>query len=296
MSGQTVICFGEILWDSLPQAIHPGGAPVNVAYHLNRFGLNAVPVTAVGTDFLGDEMLRRFKYWNVTPEHVGRVDKPTGAVVVDLKENGIPEYRFLDDVAWDFIPLPGALDSLCKPAIAIVFGTLAQRSAHNVRQLANLRAVLSHARHVFDVNLRAPHDDHDAVWRLAKGCDLIKLNDDELGRLMGLRVDSETIGDGARRFAERTACAKVCVTAGSRGAGLWWDGHWHWEPAQPITVRDTVGAGDSFLAALLHGWLVNELAPDANLRRASRVAEFVAGCDGAMPDYRLNERGLPFRP
>ena len=53
-----VLCFGEILWDSLPEGLFPGGAPFNVAYHLRRLGARAVPVTAVGRDTLGDESPR----------------------------------------------------------------------------------------------------------------------------------------------------------------------------------------------------------------------------------------------
>jgi len=293
MSGPTVICFGEALWDSLPRGIFPGGAPINVAFHLTRLGLNAIPVTAVGTDFLGDEFVRRFNYWRVTPEFVGRIDKPTGAVVVDLHEGGVPSYRFLEDVAWDYVPLPEAIRPVCETAAAVVFGTLAQRSATNRAQLVTLRSRLGNARQVFDVNLRAPHDDPETVWRLAKGCDLIKLNHEELLKLLNLVVTTDALKTGAHLLAERTGCPRICVTAGAKGAGLYWADEWHWEPAQPVAVRDTVGAGDSFLAALLDGWLVKGLPPAENLRWASRLAEFVATCDGAMPDYRLNANHVP---
>lgn len=293
MSGPTVICFGEALWDSLPRGIFPGGAPINVAYHLARLGINALPVSAVGRDFLGDEFVRRFKYWRLAPDFMGRVDKPTGAVVVDLSDEGIPSYRFLEDVAWDHIPLPDTMATACETAAAVVFGTLAQRSSVNREHLAELRRRLGNARQVFDVNLRAPHDDPAIVWQLAGGCDLIKLNHEELLRLLNLVVTTDALKTGAHLFAERTGCPRICVTAGSKGAGLYWAGQWYWEPAQPVTVKDTVGAGDSFLAALLEGWLVKGLSPEDNLQRASRVAEFVAGCDGAMPDYRINASGLP---
>lgn len=292
MSGPTVICFGEALWDCLPRGIFPGGAPVNVAYHLRKFGLNALPVTAVGNDFLGDEFVRRFRYWNLPPDFVGRVDKPTGAVVVDISDNGVPEYRFLEAVAWDEIPLPESLRQ--ASASALVFGTLAQRSATNRQRLAELRAWLgSNVRHVFDVNLRAPYDDLQRVWDSAPGCDLIKLNHEELLKLLQLVVTTDALKTGAKLLAERTGCPRICVTAGAKGAGLWWADQWYWEPAQPVVVKDTVGAGDSFLAALLEGWLVRGLAPEENLKRASRVAEFITTCDGAMPPYELNGDALP---
>lgn len=293
MSGHTVICFGEVLWDSLPRGIFPGGAPVNVAYHLRRFGMNAFPVTAVGNDFLGDEFVRRFKYWELPADFVGRVDKSTGAVVVELNDSGVPSYRFLEDTAWDQIPLPASLKPVCETASALVFGTLAQRSATNRRELTRLRGWLKDARQILDVNLRAPYDSPELVWELARGCDLIKLNQEELLKLLGLVVTTEALKTGAKLLAERTGCPRICVTAGAKGAGLWWADQWYWEPAQTVAVKDTVGAGDGFLAALLHGWLVGGLLPEENLKRASRVAEFITTCDGAMPAYVLDTAGRP---
>lgn len=295
MAGRSVICFGEVLWDSLPRGIFPGGAPVNVAYHLNQFGLTAYPVTAVGNDFLGDEFIRRFKYWNMSPKFVGQVDKPTGAVVVDLDENGLPSYKFLENVAWDEIPLPFELTKVCETAAAIVFGTLAQRSEFNREQLVKLRDWLPNARHVFDVNLRAPYDSREVVWDLAKNCDLIKLNHEELLTMLELVVTTDALNIGAKLFAERTGCPRICVTAGSKGAGVWWGDRWFWEPSQKIEVKDTVGAGDSFLGSLMDGWIVKGLTPEENLKRASRVAEFIATCDGAMPSYELSAEGMPVK-
>lgn len=295
MSGHTIVCFGEILWDSLPRGIFPGGAPINVAYHLRQMGMNALPVSAVGWDFLGEEFLRRFKYWNLPADFVGRIKRPTGAVVVDLNESGVPTYRFLEDVAWDYIPVPDALQAEGQTATALVFGTLAQRSPTNRDQLKKLRSWMGNARQVFDVNLRAPYDDPALVWELARGCDLIKLNNEELLRILDLVITSDALKTGAKLFAERTGCPRICVTAGAKGAGLWWADQWYWEPAQPVDIKDTVGAGDSFLAALLQGWLVGGLTPEENLKRASRIAEFVATCDGAMPAYELNSAGIPVR-
>lgn len=295
MSSHTIICFGEILWDCLPRGIFPGGAPVNVAYHLRQFGLRAIPVTAVGNDFLGEEFVRRFKYWDLTSDFVGRIDKPTGAVVVELNDDGVPTYRFLEDVAWDYIPLPEALRKESETATAVVFGTLAQRSKENRNQLSHLRGWMKNARHVFDVNLRAPYDDIDLVWDLAKDCDLIKLNNEELLKLLDIVVTTDSLKTGAKLLSERTGCPRICVTAGGKGAGLWWADQWYWEPTQPVDIKDTVGAGDSFLAALLDGWLVKGLTPDDNLKRASRVAEFIATCDGAMPEYEINSAGMPVR-
>lgn len=81
--------------------------------------------------------------------------------------------------------------------------------------------------------------------------------------------------------------ATVCITAGGEGAGLLDQERWFWEPAVPVAVRDTVGAGDAFLAALIAA-RTRGLEPREALTRACRLGEFVASCDGATPDYDVN--------
>lgn len=284
-----VLCFGEILWDILPQGRFPGGAPINVATHLGRLGLRALPVTAVGRDAPGEELLGRLRELHLETEFVSQVpDKPTGTVQVTLKA-GAPTYEIAPEAAWDWIEIPPALLQLAPRAGALVFGSLAQRGQHNRLGLRALRDRCEAAMQVFDVNLRAPYDVADRVHTLAGGADLIKLNDEELARLLAQPSDSEPVEEAARRFAEKTGCSRICVTAGARGAGLLVDGKWLWADARPVQVRDTVGAGDAFLAALLHGLLASQLEPEMILRRACRLAEFVVSRDGATPIYTVEE-------
>ncbi len=284
-----VLCFGEILWDCLPQDRFPGGAPMNVAYHLARLGLRALPVTAVGRDALGEELLGRLRELGLETDFVSQVpDKPTGTVRVSLEE-GTPKYEIAREAAWDWIEISPALLKLAPRATALVFGSLAQRRQHNRLALKVLRDRCEGALQVFDVNLRAPFDSADLVGALGSGADLIKLNHEELARLLALSADAEPIEPAARRFADRTGCSRICVTAGARGAGLLYDEEWFWAEAEPIQVRDTVGAGDAFLAALLHGLIASQPEPSSILRRACRLAELVASRDGATPSYTVDE-------
>ena len=288
----TVICFGEILWDSLPRGLFPGGAPVNVAYHLKQLGARAVPVTAVGRDVLGDELLRRLQGWGLETEFVAVLpDKPTGLARVTVNDSGSPSFEIVENAAWDWIELTSATLELVKRSRALVFGSLAQRSAHNRRQLAVLRQHATRALKVFDVNLRAPFDPLDRVWELARGTDLIKLNDDELGRLLDRKLAGDRLEEAAREIAKRTGCTQVCVTAGAKGAGWICKGEWFWAAAKPVDVSDTVGAGDAFLAALLQGLLSGRLSPRQNLERACRLAEFVVSKPGATPSYSISLDG-----
>ena len=286
-----VISFGEILWDSLPRGLFPGGAPINVAYHLRQLGAYPIPVTAVGRDQLGEELLQRLKAWGVDISGVSvHPTKPTGLARVTVV-NGSPRFEIVEDVAWDWIELQPAVLEQARKTAAVVFGSLAQRSEYNHQQLADLLNLSSAAFKVFDVNLRPPYDSAERVWSLTKRADLIKLNDQELGRLLNGPAPPADMADAVRRFAGRAGVAKVCVTAGATGAGLLLDGEWYWEAAKPVPVRDTVGAGDAFLAALLSGLLQGINQPEEILRRACRLAEFVVTQDGATPAYNVDAHG-----
>lgn len=286
-----ILCFGEVLWDSLPRGLFPGGAPLNVAYHLRKLGLDPLLVTAVGRDRLGEELLRRLHFWALDAR--GVVEDPersTGLSRVTLVD-GSPEFEIAADAAWDRIKLSPTVVELAAGCAAIVFGSLAQRSPNNRARLATLLELCPAALRVFDVNLRAPFDDSGLVWELSRHADLVKINDHELEALLGEPSLPGEYGEAVRRFADRAGVRQVCLTAGSRGAGLLLDGRWTWRAARPVPVRDSVGAGDAFLAALLFGRLRGDELPERTLRRAGRLARFLVTQDGATPAYRLDSEG-----
>lgn len=289
-----VACFGEILWDCLPRGIFLGGAPLNVAYHLGRLGLAPRMISAVGWDFLGEEAIRRMSAWGFDLSFVARRGNPTGTVRAVLDDGGAARYTFDPSPAWDHISTSLSLVRQTPPPAAFVFGTLALRESGNRGMLTAFLDAWSDSLRVADLNLRPPYDGMEAV-QLALGCaSLVKLNDGELAALVGAGHETPAgIEASARRLAQRHRLGRVCVTAGEKGAGLLWDGHWHWVDAQPINVRDTVGAGDAFLAGLLAGLLAHRESPAEALARACRLGEFVATQDGATPDYRCDVAGRP---
>src|SRR5687768_13404300 len=96
----TVVCFGEVLWDCLPKGLFLGGAPINASYHLAKQGLNVMPVTAVGRDFLGDEAIRRIADWGVDERFIARdAVHATGTVSATLDAAGVATYQIRRDVA-----------------------------------------------------------------------------------------------------------------------------------------------------------------------------------------------------
>jgi len=284
---RTVICFGEILWDFLPAGLFPGGAPFNVAYHLKQLGLEPHLVSAVCRDRLGEELVRRLRHWGLRLDgltwHTGL---PTGYVTATVGTDGNASYDIATGVAWDQIVVTPDTLQAATTADAIIFGSLAQRSPQNRAALDRLLAVIPPAAlRVFDVNLRPPFDDLGLVRDLASRATILKLNDDEAARLCGSQEPpAGHEEDLARDLAARFGNAAVVITCGARGAGLWRGERWLWVPGQPIQVKDTVGAGDSFVAALLSGLLAGH--DDAViLAQACRIGEWVASHDGATPAY-----------
>lgn len=277
-----VVCFGELLWDSLPAALVPGGAPANVAYHLHGQGASTILVSSVGRDTLGDELLRRLHLWGVPAAAVARHDSlPTGRVIATIHPSGDASYEILGPVAWDAIPAPPA--HLLSGARAVVHGSLALRSAANQDALDATLATAPRAWRVFDVNLRQPFDDLDLVAARARGADLLKLNATEAARLAG--PGDPLPAATARRLARRFGARRVCITAGADGAGLLSEDGWTWCPGEPVAVADTVGAGDAFLATLLGRLLAADEPPARSLALACRAGEWVASHRGATPPY-----------
>jgi len=263
-----------------------GGAPLNAAYHLQQHGVRVRPISAVGRDFLGQEALLRLRGWGADTRFVAvRDDRPTGVVRATIDAAGKPHYLIFRSVAWDRIPVPPLL--LRQPApTAVVFGTLALREPGNRTALASLFAGWPDAWRVLDLNLRTPFDRRSAIEFALRRAQVVKLNDEELARLTDRPVGTRRgLERAVRGFAGDRQVARICVTAGSRGAGLLWEGEFFWEAGRKVQVRDTVGSGDAFLGALLASLLGRRLSPARALVRACRMGEWVATQDGPTPPY-----------
>lgn len=292
----SVACFGEILWDSLPDGLFPGGAPFNVAYHLQHHGVTPHVISAVGRDVLGDELLRRMAGWSLPVGTVTRhTQMPTGFVRAHVGDHGDARYEIVTGVAWDEIPATEAAARAMSEARAFVFGSLAQRTPQNRATFVRLLAALPRtALRVFDVNLRPPFDDLGRVRQLAAHATLLKLNAAEAARLAGEPSNDGREESYAAKLAADTGCTCIVITCGARGAGLWRDGKWHWERGQPVAVADTIGSGDAFLASLI-AYLLSGAHTDADcLARACRLGEWVATQRGATPAYSGHQQ-IPAR-
>ena len=285
--------FGEILWDCLPSGKHAGGAPFNVAAHLAQLGVSVSLISAVGRDPLGDEILEVAGHKQVDTRFVRRVriGLPTGTVLVSIDPNGNATYELVQPAAWDEIKVSKeALEAVAK-ARALTFGSLACRSPYNLEQLDRLLAVNGPLK-FFDVNLRPPFADPDLVMQLAKRADVLKLNDGEAGQLASwvrtgeLRPNTprnpDALADACAVIAEATNVSRICVTLAEEGAALWERGTLVTAAAPKVIVKDTVGAGDAFMAGLMVG-LTQATDRRKILENACRLGAYVASHHGATP-------------
>lgn len=285
--------FGEILWDCLPSGRHAGGAPFNVTAHLVQLGGSASLISAIGPDELGDEILQVAKDKGVNTEFISRNAKlPTGTVLASVDEKGNATYDIVTPVAWDEIEVPAEAVEAVGKARGFIFGSLSCRSEKNIRNLGDL-LMQSGPVKFFDVNLRPPYADPECVIRLAAHADVIKLNHEEVGKLAAFiktgdarctpPMDADAVGEAAAVLAKKTNTPRICVTRAENGAALWDNGTLVTAPAPPVVVKDTVGAGDSFMAGLMIGLTHGDMDPKAVLENACRVGAYVASHHGATP-------------
>jgi fructokinase len=242
-------------------------------------------VSAVGNDELGRELVRCVTAWGLETGGIAHDTAwPTGTVRARLAPIGEATYLITRDVAWDQLRADAETRRKARTARGIVFGSLAQRSVSNRETFDQLlHALPPGAERIFDVNLRSPHDDLALVRHLAAKASLPKLNAHEATRLADTGADAEP-EHCARTLATTTGCGRICITAGERGAGFLTDGAWYFEPGRAVAVRDTIGAGDAFLAGFLAEYLRTRDSRSA-LRSGCRLGEWVATQPGATPPH-----------
>lgn len=281
----TVLGIGELLWDMLPGGRKMGGAVANFIYFAQALGAQGTLITRVGEDEPGREIFERIKeigldteYIQTDPEH------PTGTVDVELDGKGIPKYTIHENTAWDYIEPLGALLEQAAQADAICFGTLCQRSPASREAIRKVVECGSEdALKVCDINLRQEFYNEEIINWSCVNADVVKLNDDEvhiIGRIFNVFGDQSGIAEG---IMDMFGLSMVALTRGEKGSMLFTPEGVSEHPGYPAEVKDSVGAGDSFGAAVTVG-LLTGLDIDEIHDRANRIAAFVCSHDGATPD------------
>ena len=287
MSGSPkIFCFGEMLWDNFPSGKVPGGAPMNVCYHLNQLGNPAHLISRVGKDQDGTELLNFLISKNISVEYV-QVDEnyPTGLVNVNTLDPTNVKYEIIFPSSWDYISSDEKLKN--SEFDVLVFGSLATRNDESAETLEILLGRSDLA--VFDANFRAPYFSKDLIFGLCEKADVLKLNEEELEIFqdwMGLGSDQK---QNLSHLSSKFNLDVICVTRGAKGALIFEDENLYEHPGYNVQVADTVGSGDAFLATFIHYYLKNE-SPNTTLDYACARGAYVASQNGAVPE--MDEGGI----
>jgi fructokinase len=282
----TVVGLGELIWDMLPEGRQLGGAPTNFAYISRLLGNQTIVASRVGQDELGREALARLERMKISTSYL-QLDEthPTGTVRVEIDERGEPRFEVNTNSAWDYLEWTADWEELATRADVVCFGTLGQRHPQArdtiLRFLSQTR---SQALRIFDVNLRHSFFDASMLAASLELASIVKLNREELSMAASLlALDGHDELALSRQLIALFKIELVAVTHGAEGSLLVTAGDARNHDGFQVCVRDTIGAGDAFTAALAHyHWRHATL--DVISDAANRLGAWVATQAGATPE------------
>ncbi len=273
--------FGEVLFDLFPDGQSVlGGAPFNVAWHLQAFGQAPRFFSRVGNDPAGIQVRKAMLDWGMdTLTLQTDSDLPTGQVTVTLQD-GEPEYDIVNPAAYDAIEPDTTHTTACD---FLYHGSLALRNAKSRQALMQIKSGRPTTIFV-DVNLRDPWWDRESVTRQLVTADWVKLNAAELRQL---HASDETGEKRLAGFIDKYQLQGLILTHGAAGAEVKTvdGGHYTIEPSSVSDMIDAVGAGDAFssvvILGLREGWPV-----PTTIQRAQAFASAIVGKRGATVSDR----------
>lgn len=288
-----IVSMGEVLWDVFGKNEFLGGAPLNFAANVRRLGHSVVFLTAVGRDTRGTDALRQMHMLGLPTDWVQTVtDRATGTAIVTTDSAGNATFVINRPSAFDCLCIDDALLVRLRDMCAdwIYFGTLTQTDTHSEQALLQVIQALPQAKRFYDMNLRTDHWNFPLVQRLSALATVLKLNDTEAERLFELTF-------GPRQFCLEEFCKYwcmtygieiICVTLGKNGCAVFTAGTLSIFNGFIVNVADTVGSGDAFASAFLHGlncgWPIARIASFANA-----LGALVASRAGATPPWTEKE-------
>jgi fructokinase len=273
------IIFGEVLFDCFPdgQSVM-GGAPFNVAWHLQGLGCEPLLISSVGNDAHGSQVQNSMHERGLDTAALQiNTQFPTGQVVVTFQD-GQPSYEIVPDQAYDYIDQQAALHVVQTQSPALIYhGSLALRNEAS-RSALNAIVEKTGAPVFLDINLREPWWSLPLLDDILQRATWVKLNDEELCIVSRQALSSGPELHGyARDVFENYQLERLIVTRGEHGAFVLSkagvvEGH----PVPVKNLVDTVGAGDAFSAVTIAGILQDkpiQATLDSALAFASKVCE-----------------------
>lgn len=287
----SVLCYGEVLWDVFPGGAEIGGAVFNLSAHLSRLGETVYFRTAVGGDELGSRAVEKMRGYGIDCRFVEKSPFDTGVCLVSGQDEGTPRYELKEPAAYDDI---GAGDGFVqelgrlKPRL-LCFGTLSQRRDKNIAGIRRILDAVGFDDVFCDVNVRRPHISREAMLLALENATILKLSREEAAIFSQLGLCA---GDGSdleglcRELKEKHPNIRfIAVTEDKDGAFIY-------EGSGGRVIRSrkprnrlvsAVGAGDSFSAALLHGYLAGKPLEEC-LAAGIDLSDYVVTRMGAVPE------------
>ena len=289
-----VLAVGEILWDIFDGTEILGGAALNFSANIQRLGGAATLISGVGADDRGYRAIDDMKNLGLSTEAVQAVaGVATGIALVQSDRSGDTTFHIPRPAAFDRIDLNAS--SITVDAMGFIdwiyFGTLLQTEPPLEAFIAELIHSQPRARCFYDLNLRTGHWNYELVQRLSHRCNVMKLNLDEaktLSELSCFRSQTFDLVTFCRQWASEYDIEAMCVTLSADGCLIYNNGSADTYNGFPVEVHDTVGAGDAFAAAFLHGYHSNW--PTENIASfANAAGALVASRPGATPEWTYGD-------
>lgn len=278
------LIFGEVLFDHFPDGSRVlGGAPFNVAWHLQAFGHSPLFVSRIGNDVAGKEIRSAMQDWGMDLSGLQfDSNHATGSVEVSFFEEE-PHYDIVQQCAYDFIS--AAEFPVIEGHVLLYHGSLALRHDISAQAMTELHRRTAAPLFV-DINLRSPWWKKENLRRMLANARWIKLNEEEL-RL----IDPRAVGNRqllSNLLIDQTGFA--VLTRGAKGASIISNSRTYDVCPKPaLNFVDAVGAGDAFCSVLLAG-IIRQWSLSTTLERAQQFASAVVGIRGATSrDYRFYE-------
>jgi fructokinase len=265
-----IVSVGEVLWDVFDHGEFFGGAPLNFSATSRRLGNSVALVTGLGADERGRRALAMMKSLSLPTDFVQIIPgQETGVARVSVDSSGNAKFVIPRPAAFDSLAVDDALLSRIEHWSPewIYYGTLAQTEATNAALVEQIFSRSPAVQGFYDMNLRDGHWGIPLVRRLSKLATVIKVNEIE---------------------AEEHEVELICVTLGGEGCAIFYENSLELFAGFSVEVVDTVGAGDAFAAAFLHG-LQQDWPMARTARFANALGGIVASRAGAVPKWTMEE-------
>jgi fructokinase len=288
-----IVSVGEVLWDVFDHGEFFGGAPLNFSATSRRLGNSVALVTGLGADERGRRALAMMKSLSLPTDFVQIIPgQETGVARVSVDSSGNAKFVIPRPAAFDSLAVDDALLSRIEHWSPewIYYGTLAQTEATNAALVEQIFSRSPAVQGFYDMNLRDGHWGIPLVRRLSKLATVIKVNEIEAETLFALTAPAEifSLEKFCRLWSAEHEVELICVTLGGEGCAIFYENSLELFAGFSVEVVDTVGAGDAFAAAFLHG-LQQDWPMARTARFANALGGIVASRAGAVPKWTMEE-------